>query len=63
MTDADPTLWTLLLGTIALRPYVFVFLAVFLFSNTLVFGFIQTLLFTVGGYFLVFHAEIQQGAE
>ncbi len=57
MTDADPTLWTLLLGTIALRPYVFVFLAVYLFSNTLVFGFVQTLLFTVGGYILVFLAE------
>lgn len=57
MTDADPTLWSLLLGTIALRPYVFVFLAVYLFSNTLVFGFVQTLLFTVGGYILVFLAE------
>ncbi len=57
MTDADPTFWTLLLGTIALRPYVFVFLAVYLFSNTLVFGFLQTLFFTVGGYILVFLAE------
>lgn len=57
MTDADPTLWTLFLGTVALRPYVFVFLAVYLFSNTLVFGFLQTLAFTVGGYFLVFLAE------
>ncbi len=57
MTDADPTLWTLFLGTIALRPYVFVFLAVYLFSNTLVFGFVQTALFTVCGYILVFLAE------
>ncbi|WP_089937330.1 carotenoid biosynthesis protein [Candidatus Entotheonella palauensis] len=57
MTDADPTLWTLFLSTVALRPYVFVFLAVYLFSNTLVFGFLQTLWFTVGGYFLVFLAE------
>jgi uncharacterized membrane protein len=57
MTDADPTLWTLFLGTLALRPYVFVFLVVYLLSNTLVFGFVQTLLFTVSGYFLVFLAE------
>ncbi len=57
MTDADPTLWTLLLGTVALRPYVFVFLAVYLFSNTLVFGFLQTVFFTIGGYLLVFLAE------
>ena len=57
MTDADPTLWTLLLGTIALRPYVFVFLAVYLLSNTLIFGVVQTVLFTVCGYMLVFLAE------
>jgi putative membrane protein len=57
MTDTDPTLWTLFLGTLALRPYVFVFLVVYLFSNTLVFGFVHTLLFTIGGYTLVFLAE------
>jgi len=57
MTDADPTLWTLLLGTVALRPYVFVFLAVYLVSNTLVFGWLQTVCFTIGGYLLVFLAE------
>jgi putative membrane protein len=57
MTDADPTLWTLLLGTLSLRPYVFVFLIVYLISNTLVFGLVQTLLFTIGGYVLVFLAE------
>ena len=57
MADADPTLWTLFLGTLALRPYVFVFLAVYLFSNTLVFGVVQTVWFTIGGYVLVFLAE------
>ena len=57
MTDVDPTLWTLFLGMVTLRPYVFVFLVVYLFSNTLVFGLVQTLLFTIGGYFLVFLAE------
>jgi len=57
MTNADPTLWTLFLGTVTLRPYVFVFLVVYFFSNTLVFGLVQTLLFTIGGYFLVFLAE------
>ena len=57
MTDADPSLWSLLIGTVVLRPYVFVFLAVYLVMNTLTFGFKQTLGFTIGGYLLVFLSE------
>jgi putative membrane protein len=57
MTETDATLWSLLLGTVALRPYVFVFLAVYLVINTLSFGLLQTLCFTVGGYILVFLSE------
>jgi putative membrane protein len=47
----------LLLGTVLLRPYVFLFLAVYLCASTLQFGFKQTIAFMVGGYWLVFLAE------
>ncbi len=57
MTDAEPTLWTLLVSTVVLRPYVFIFLAVHLVANTLSFGLKHTLSFTVGGYVLVFLSE------
>jgi len=57
MTTEDPTLWTLLIGTVILRPYVFIFLAVYLVINTLSFGLKHTLGFTIGGYLLVFFAE------
>jgi putative membrane protein len=57
MTTEDPTLWTLLLGTVILRPYVFIFLAVYLVIHTLSFGLKHTLGFTIGGYLLVFLAE------
>ena len=57
MTEAEPSVVALLLGTVMLRPYVFIFLAVYLVANTLYFGLKQTLSFTVVGYFLVFLAE------
>ena len=57
MTETEPTLWSLLLGTISLRPYVFIFLAVYLIMNTLTFGLLQTLGFTIGGYIIVFLSE------
>lgn len=57
MPTEDPTLWTLLLGTVILRPYVFIFLAVYLVTNTLYFGVKQTLAFTLVGYITVFIAE------
>jgi uncharacterized membrane protein len=57
MSTADPTLWTLLIGTVILRPYVFLFMAVYLVINTLYFGLKHTLGFTIGGYLLVFLAE------
>ncbi|MGE3536118.1 MAG: carotenoid biosynthesis protein [Candidatus Tectimicrobiota bacterium] len=48
---------TLLLGTVLLRPYVFVFLAVYLFASTVQFGLKTTLSFLVLGYWLVFLSE------
>lgn len=57
MTEAEPSVVALLLGTVMLRPYVFIFLAVYLVANTLYFGLKQTLSFTVVGYLLVFLAE------
>lgn len=57
MADTTPDLLTLLVGTVWLRPYVFIFLAVYLFASTVQFGLRRTLLFTTGGYILVFLAE------
>ena len=53
----EPNLLSLLLGTVLLRPYVFVFLAVYLLASTLQFGLKRTVGFTVIGYGLVFLAE------
>lgn len=47
----------LLLGTIALRPYVFVFLVAFLFSSVVNFGWRTTLLFLVLTYLVAFACE------
>jgi uncharacterized membrane protein len=57
MSEADPGLLALLAGTVTLRPYVFIFLIVYLLTSTLQFGLKRTLGFTVGGYLLVFLAE------
>lgn len=57
MTEADPGLSALLVGTVTLRPYVFIFLAVYLLASTLQFGLKRTVGFTVGGYLLVFLSE------
>jgi putative membrane protein len=57
MTTAEPDLLTLLIGTVVLRPYVFVFLAAYLLASTWQFGLKRTLSFTVLGYFLVFASE------
>lgn len=55
--EAEPHLLSLLIGTVVLRPYVFIFLAVHLLVNTLTFGAKQTLGFTLAGYLLVFLSE------
>jgi putative membrane protein len=57
MATADPGVLTLLLGTVMLRPYVFIFLAVYLCVSTWQFGLKRTLSFTVFGYLLVFLSE------
>jgi putative membrane protein len=57
MTTTEPSLFTLLLGTVVLRPYVFIFLAAYLLASTWQFGLKQTLSFTVLGYLLVFLSE------
>jgi uncharacterized membrane protein len=57
MTTAAPDVLTLLLGTVILRPYVFVFLAVYLLASTWQFGLKRTLSFMVVGYLLVFLSE------
>jgi putative membrane protein len=57
MTAAVPEFLTLLLGTVMLRPYVFIFLAVCLLAGTLQFGCKRTLGFIAGGYLLVFLSE------
>jgi uncharacterized membrane protein len=48
----------LLLGTIALRPYVFIFLLVYLIGCTLQFGFKRTLLFGLVGYGIAWLSEV-----
>jgi uncharacterized membrane protein len=48
----------LLLSTIALRPYVFIFLLVYLVGCTMQFGLKRTLLFGVIGYFLAWLSEL-----
>lgn len=53
----EPSLLSLLLGTVLLRPYVFVFLIVYLLASTLQFGLKRTVGFMVIGYWLVFLAE------
>jgi putative membrane protein len=55
--ETEPHLLALLIGTITLRPYVFIFLAVHFLVNTLTFGAKQTVAFTLGGYLLVFLSE------
>ncbi|MCZ6876299.1 MAG: carotenoid biosynthesis protein [bacterium] len=57
MTDAAPNLISLLMGTVVLRPYVFVFLFAYLAASTLQFGLQRTLLFTIVGYGFVFLSE------
>lgn len=57
MSTAEPGVLTLLLGTIALRPYVFLFLAAYLVASTCQFGIRRTLGFMGLGYSLVFLAE------
>jgi putative membrane protein len=52
-----PNLLSLLLGTVLLRPYVFIFLAAYLIASTLQFGLKRTVSFIVTGYCLVFLAE------
>src|SRR3989441_11029302 len=53
----EPTVLSLLLGTVLLRPYVFIFLAAYLIASTLQFGLKRTFGFLVLGYWLVFLAE------
>ena len=53
----EPTVLSLLLGTMLLRPYVFIFLVFYLIASVLQFGLKRTLGFTVIGYCLVFLAE------
>jgi uncharacterized membrane protein len=55
--EAEPHLLSLLIGTVILRPYVFIFLVVHLLVNTLTFGAKHTLAFTLAGYLLVFLSE------
>lgn len=55
--ETEPHLLTLLIGTVVLRPYVFIFLAIYLCVNTLYFGLKQTLAFMVSGYLIVFLSE------
>ena len=49
----EPTVLSLLLGTVLLRPYVFIFLVSYLIASILQFGLKRTLGFTVIGYGLV----------
>lgn len=53
----SPSFWELLLGTVALRPYVFIFLGIYLVASTVQFGLKRTLAFLAGGYGLVFLSE------
>lgn len=57
MTQADPGILELLIGTVVLRPYVFIFLLAYLVASTFQFGLKRTLAFTVVGYTLVFVSE------
>jgi uncharacterized membrane protein len=57
MPTSAPGILTLLLGTVTLRPYVFIFLVAYLIASTLQFGLKRTLSFTALGYVLVFAAE------
>jgi uncharacterized membrane protein len=50
-------IWTLAAGTIALRPYVFAFLAVYLVAAVLHLGWRKTLWFTLAGYLIAFLSE------
>jgi putative membrane protein len=53
----EPDFLSLLLGTVLLRPYVFIFMAAYLIASTLQFGVKRTVSFMVIGYWLVFLAE------
>ena len=53
----EPTALSLLLGTVLLRPYVFIFLVFYLIASTLQFGLKRTLGFMTIGYGLVFLSE------
>lgn len=57
MVAAEPSFVDLLLGTIVLRPYVFIFLFVYLVASTLQCGIKRTFTFTAIGYILVFLSE------
>jgi uncharacterized membrane protein len=47
----------LLAGTVAMRPYVFAFLAAYLFASVCHLGWRKTLIFTVVGYLIAFASE------
>jgi putative membrane protein len=49
--------WNIALGTITMRPYVFAFLAVYLFISSAHLGWRKTLIFTVVGYLISFLSE------
>jgi uncharacterized membrane protein len=49
--------WNIIVGTIAMRPYVFAFLAVYLFIASAHLGWRKTLIFTVVGYLISFLSE------
>ena len=53
----EANLLSLLFGTVLLRPYVFIFMVVYLIASTLQFGLRRTVSFMVIGYWLVFLAE------
>jgi uncharacterized membrane protein len=53
----EPHFLSLLLGTVLLRPYVFIFMVAYLIASTLQFGVKRTVSFMVIGYWLVFLAE------
>ena len=48
---------SLLVGTIILRPYVFVFLAVYLTIAILNMGFVRSIIFTLLAYTIAFISE------
>jgi putative membrane protein len=53
----EPHFLSLLLGTVLLRPYVFIFMTAYLVASILQFGLKRTISFMVIGYCLVFLAE------